>query len=149
MAQIIERPDHEDRMQIPVTLAVGRRILFKVVQPLSRLRTALPGTLLLLSSTFLLTACIVTADRNIEADARDPRARDITDKVQSLDLQPRQPADAGSGGIAQPKSSRPAIYLADGSTPQGAALADREDGGSGYDLNFENAPVATVAKVIL
>lgn len=136
-------------MQIPVTLAVGRRILFKVVQPLSRLRTALPGTLLLLSSTFLLTACIVTADRNIEADARDPRARDITDKVQSLDLQPRQPADAGSGGIAQPKSSRPAIYLADGSTPQGAALADREDGGSGYDLNFENAPLATVAKVIL
>ncbi|TPQ36259.1 type II secretion system protein GspD [Bradyrhizobium guangdongense] len=136
-------------MQIPVTLAVGRRILFKVVQPLSRLRTALPGTFLLLSSAFLLTACIVTADRNIEADARDPRARDLTDKIQSLDLQPRQPLDAGSGGIAQPKSSRPAIYLADGTTPQGAALADREDGGSGYDLNFENAPVATVAKVIL
>lgn len=124
--------------------------MFKVVQPLSRLRTALPGTLVLLPSAFLLTACIVTADRNIEADARDPRARDVTEKIQSLDLQPRQPADAGSSGIAQPKSSRPAIYLADGSTPQGAALAEREDGsGSGYDLNFENAPVATVAKVIL
>ena len=34
---------------------------------------------------------------------------------------------------------------------RGAALAERDDtgSGSGYDLNFENAPVATVAKVIL
>ncbi len=137
-------------MQISVTLAGGRRILFRVVQPLSRLRTALTGTLLLLSSAFLLTACIVTADRNIEADAKDPRARDLTERIQSLDLQPRQPADAGTGSIAQSKSSRPAIYLSDGSTPQGASLGEREgSGGSGYDLNFENAPVATVAKVIL
>ena len=54
----------------------------------------------------------------------------------------------GSGGRA---ASRPAIYLSDGTTPAGAALAKRDDtdAGSGYDLNFENAPVATVAKVIL
>ena len=37
----------------------------------------------------------------------------------------------------------------DGTTPPGAALAERDGGGGGYDLNFENAPVATVAKVIL
>jgi general secretion pathway protein D len=110
----------------------------------------LPGTLILLSSAFLLGACIVTADQSIEADPKDPRAQDIADKVRSLDLQPRQPADTGSGGIAQSKSSKPAIYLSDGATPQGGALAERDDaGGSGYDLNFENAPVATVAKVIL
>jgi general secretion pathway protein D len=124
--------------------------LFEVVQPLLRHRSALTGTLLLLCSAFLLSACIVTADQSVEADPNDPRARDITDKIRSLDLQPRQVADAGASGMGQPKSSKPAIYLSDGAPPQGAALAERDDtGGSGYDLNFENAPVATVAKVIL
>ncbi|MCK1387454.1 type II secretion system secretin GspD [Bradyrhizobium sp. 21] len=137
-------------MHISVTLRVGGRILFEVVQPLLQLRSALTGTLVLLSSAFLLTACIVTADQSVEADPRDPRAQDIADKVRSLDLQPRQPADTGASGIAQSKSSKPAIYLSDGATPQGGAMAERDDaGGSGYDLNFENAPVATVAKVIL
>lgn len=137
-------------MQFSITSSVGRRILFEVVQPLLRLRSALPGTLILLSASFLLGACIVTADQSIEADPKDPRAQDIADKIRSLDLQPRQPGDAGAGGLAQAKSSKPAIYLSDGATPQGGALAERDDGGgSGYDLNFENAPVATVAKVIL
>lgn len=137
-------------MHSSITLSVGRRILFEVVQPLLRRRSALTGTLVLLSSAFLLTACIVTADQSVEADPRDPRAQDIADKVRSIDLQPRQPADAGASGIAQSKSSKPAIYLSDGAAPQGGALAERDDaGGSGYDLNFENAPVATVAKVIL
>src|SRR3954466_298744 len=136
-------------MQIP-TRSVGRRILFEVVQPLLRHRSALTGTLLLLSSAFLLTACIVTADQSVEADPNDPRARDITDRIRSLDLQPRQAAEEGASGIGQPKSSKPAIYLSDGATPQAGALAERDDaGGNGYDLNFENAPVATVAKVIL
>ena len=136
-------------MQYSVNSSVGRRILFKVVQPLLRLRSALSGTLLLLSA-FALGACIVTADQSIEADPKDPRAQDIADKVRSMDLQPRQPADAGASGLAQAKSSKPAIYLSDGATPQGGALTERDDGsGSGYDLNFENAPVSTVAKVIL
>ncbi|MGY3513197.1 type II secretion system secretin GspD [Bradyrhizobium lupini] len=133
-----------------ISLSIGRRILFEVVRPLSRLRSALTGTLVLSSSAFLLAACIVTADQSIETDPRDPRAQDIADKIRSLDLQPRQPADAGASGIAQAKASRPAIYLGDGAAPQGGAIAERDDtGGSGYDLNFENAPVATVAKVIL
>lgn len=137
-------------MQFPVTSSVGRRILFEVVQPLLRLRSALPAALVLLSSAFLLGACIVTADQSIESDPKDPRARDIADRIRSLDLEPRQPADTGASGIAESKSSKPAIYLSDGAAPQGGALAERDDGGgSGYDLNFENAPVATVAKVIL
>jgi general secretion pathway protein D len=129
--------------------SIGRRILFEVVQPLWRLRSALTGTLVLLSSAFLLTACIVTADQSVEADPKDPRAQDLVDRIRGIDLQPRQPADTGATGIGQPRSSKPAIYLSDGA-PQGGTLAERDDGGgSGYDLNFENAPVATVAKVIL
>jgi general secretion pathway protein D len=125
--------------------------LSKVVHPLSRLRSGLAGTLVLLLSGLLLTACILTADQSIEGNPKDPRAQDIADKIRSLDLQPRQTADAPNTGIGQQSSSRPAIYLSDGTTPPGAALIEREDtgSGSGYDLNFENAPVATVAKVIL
>lgn len=135
---------------MPFSRSVGGRILFEVVQTLLRLRSALTGTLVLVLSAFLLSACIVTADQSIEADPKDPRAQDLVDKVRALDLQPRQPSDAGAGGITQAKSSKPAIYLSDGTTPQGGTLVERDDGGgSGYDLNFENAPVATVAKVIL
>jgi general secretion pathway protein D len=125
--------------------------LFKVVHPLSRLRSGLAGTLALFLSSLLLTACIVTADQSVEGNPRDPRAQDIPDKVRSLDLLPRQAVETGSTGIGQQSSSRSAIYLSDGTTPAGAALAERGDtgSGSGYDLNFENAPVATVAKVIL
>ena len=125
--------------------------MFKVVHPLSRLRSGLAGTLVLFLSAFALTACIVTADQSIGANPKDPRAQDIADKVRSLDLLPRQTADTDATGLKpQQSASRPAIYLSDGSTPPGAAPAEREGAaGSGYDLNFENAPVATVAKVIL
>ena len=94
---------------------------------------------------------MVTGDQSIEGNPKDPRAQDIADKVRSLDLLPRQTADVADTGIRPQGSSRPAIYLSDGTTPPGSALIEREDtgSGSGYDLNFENAPVATVAKVIL
>jgi general secretion pathway protein D len=124
--------------------------LFKVVHPLSRLRSGLAGTLVLFLSAFALSACIVTADQSIEANPKDPRAQDLVEKIQSIDLLPRQTTDTGATGLKQPSASRPAIYLADGTTPQGDPLPEREGAtGSGYDLNFENAPVATVAKVIL
>ena len=124
--------------------------MFKVVHPLSRLRSGLAGTLVLFLSAFALSACIVTADQSIEANPKDPRAQDLVQKIQSIDLLPRQTADTDATGLKQQNASRPAIYLSDGSTPQGAALAEREGAsGNGYDLNFENAPVATVAKVIL
>jgi general secretion pathway protein D len=131
-------------------LSFGRRILFKVVHPLSRLRSGLTGTLALTLSAFTLTACIVTADQSVEGNPKDPRAQDIADKIKSIDLLPRQTAETGAGGIKQQGVSRPAIYLSDGTTPPGAALSEREGtAGGGYDLNFENTPVAAVAKVIL
>jgi general secretion pathway protein D len=123
--------------------------LFKVVHPLSRLRSGLAGPLVLFLSGFALSACIVTADQSVEKNPKDPRPQDIAEKVNSIDLLPRQTADTGAGGLRQQDASRPAIYLSDGTTPAGGALAERDGGGNGYDLNFENAPVATVAKVIL
>ena len=124
--------------------------MFKVDHPLSRLRSRFAGTLILCLSAFALTACIVTADQSIEANPKDPRAQDFVDKIGSIDLTPRETVDTGATGLKQQSASRPAIYLSDGTTPAGGVLAERDAAvGGGYDLNFENAPVATVAKVIL
>ena len=139
-----------DRACFPVR-SVGRRVVFRVVNPLSRMRSGLTETLVIFLSCFLLTGCIVTADQSVEGNPKDPRAQDIVDQVRSIDLLPRQTADVGSGGVARSTSSRPAVFLSDGTTRPGSTAMERDDtgSGSGYDLNFENAPVATVAKVIL
>jgi general secretion pathway protein D len=123
----------------------------KVVHPLWRLRSGLTGTLVLFLSSILLTACIVTADQSIESNPKDPRAQDVSDRIRSLDLLPRQTADTGATALKRDGDKQAAIYLSDGTPPPGAALTERDGAGSGsgYDLNFENAPVATVAKVIL
>jgi general secretion pathway protein D len=126
--------------------------LLKVVHPLWRLRSGLTGTLVLFLSPILLTACIVTADQSVESNPKDPRAQDIADRIRSIDLLPRQAADTGATGLKRGSGDKQAaIYLSDGTTPPGGALTERDGvgSGSGYDLNFENAPVATVAKVIL
>jgi general secretion pathway protein D len=125
--------------------------LLKVVHPLRRLRSGLTGTLVLFLSSILLTACIVTADQSIESNPKDPRAQDISDRVRSIDLLPRQTTDTGATALKRGGDKQAAIYLSDGTPPPGGALTERDGvgSGSGYDLNFENAPVATVAKVIL
>src|SRR4051794_35859195 len=135
-----------------LTVSVGRRILLKVVHPLWRLRSGLTGTLVLFLSPILLTACIVTADQSVESNPKDPRAQDIADRIRSIDLLPRQTSDAGATALKRGGSDKQAaIYLSDGTSAPGGGVSEREDtgSGSGYDLNFENAPVATVAKVIL
>jgi general secretion pathway protein D len=150
--KIFQRPDHDGSDGVsPVRGSDGGRILNRVVHPLARLRSGSTGTLVIFLSAFVLAACVVTADQSVEGNPNDPRGQDIVDKVRSLDLLPRQAADVGNTGIASRNSSRPAIYLGDGTTPPGAARIEREEGGSGggFDLSFENAPVATVAKVIL
>ena len=123
----------------------------KVVHPLWRLRSGLTGTLVLFLSPILLTACIVTADQSVESNPKDPRGQEIVDKIRSIDLLPRQTTDTGATALKRGGDRQAAIYLSDGTPPPGATLLEREDtgSGSGYDLNFENAPVATVAKVIL
>jgi general secretion pathway protein D len=76
------------------------------------------------------------------------------DRVRGMDISPRTP---GPGEIAQPNtpsSARAQIYPGNGAgtvaQPPGQADAAATNGnGDGYDLNFENAPVATLAKVVL
>src|SRR3954453_23697432 len=102
-------------------------------------------------SAFALTACIVTADQSVESNPKDPRAQDIADKIRSIDLLPRQSGDTSATALKRGGDKQPAIYLSDGTPPPGASAIERDGAGSGsgYDLNFENAPVAAVAKVVL
>jgi general secretion pathway protein D len=80
-----------------------------------------------------------------------PRSGDVFDKVRQLDLFPRQhqPADVGRTGSGG--GPRPASYFGTGTGTgtERVVGAQRASSGEGYELNFENTPVTTVAKVIL
>jgi general secretion pathway protein D len=118
----------------------------------SRSRTAarrLGVVAVVLCAAGLLTSCNTvgtTASTGINA----PADVDVLDKVRSLDISPRQaqgaiPVQTNTGE----GSSRAAVY-------EGTEISDVADArvqpaasGNGYDLNFENTPVTTVAKVVL
>jgi general secretion pathway protein D len=71
------------------------------------------------------------------------------DAVRSTDLQPRFPEatrNANTGG-AEPKGA--SYYGAPVEAVANPAPAPEHDGAGGFALNFENTPVATVAKVVL
>ncbi|WP_198964703.1 type II secretion system secretin GspD [Bradyrhizobium sp. C9] len=107
-----------------------------------------------LAAIFALTSLGLLASCNSATvgESVDASQVDVTDKVRSLDLLPRQPqpvsglAAAGSG---QGGSVRAAMY--EGSEVTGVADARPQpaSSGNGFDLNFESTPVATVAKVVL
>jgi general secretion pathway protein D len=95
-----------------------------------------------------LTACFFSQP-SIESVPRDQRAQSVTDQIRAIDLSPRQadPVEA----VGNPRPSRAAVYL--GNVSAGIDSPNGSSGnlpaGEGYDLNFENAPVTTVAKVVL
>jgi general secretion pathway protein D len=78
-----------------------------------------------------------------------PADIDVLDKVRSLDILPRQ---AQNVGTTQPKGgerSRAAIFEGTEIPDMPEPRVQRAATGDGYDLNFENTPVVTVAKVVL
>src|ERR1700738_3355857 len=106
------------------------------------LRPRLLGTGIALLGA-LLSACNVTSfgeNGNAPPDA--------VDRIRAADLQPRfaaPPEGANTGSAAGPRS---ASYYRN--APVAEAAPQPTPGGSeGFDFNFENAPVTTVAKVIL
>ncbi|CAL8975140.1 Type II secretion system protein D [Rhodoplanes serenus] len=85
----------------------------------------------------------------------ETRPPDVVESIRRLDIQPRQPTDAGSGSSGMSATPRPVIYP--GTEPvtvtqeraDGLVGGDVPAGTDGYDLNFEGAPVTTVAKAVL
>ena len=74
---------------------------------------------------------------------------DVIDKVRSLDTLPRYPQQVNATEANAGQRSRPAMFegteVSDVSEPRPQPVAT----GNGFELNFENTPVATVAKVVL
>src|SRR5215208_1968083 len=75
------------------------------------------------------------------------RTGDVFDKVRAGDLLPRHPQSTEPGATTSGEGTKPASFY--GSEPQVVAPAQRSASGEGYELNFENTPVTTVAKVVL
>ena len=111
-----------------------------------------PGAIrwLVLAAVGVVLAACLLHDPSDEAKPNDVRAQSVTDQIRAIDLSPKQPFPTSDGGIGNPQPSVAAVYLGDTTAPVRAATDGGADAaGDGYDLNFENAPVTTVAKVIL
>src|ERR1700749_2248453 len=102
----------------------------------------------ILSSIGLLASCnSATIGSN-----NDGAQLDVMDKIRSLDLLPHQPQSGGGGtatALGQGATSRPVMYDGAEVTAVSDERPQQRSSGSGCDLNFENTPVATVAKVVL
>src|SRR6201996_7832491 len=104
---------------------------------------------LMLSSSCLLASC--NSATLGTTPTTDGAQLDIMDKVKSLDLLPRQsqPVNAVGASVGQDGNGQAAIYEGAEVTAVSDERPQSSSSGSGFDLNFENTPVATVAKVVL
>jgi general secretion pathway protein D len=95
----------------------------------------------------ILTSC----NPATTSSSPDAAQLDIIDKVKSVDLLPRQPQPVNTvaNSAGQNGSSRPVMYQGTDVTAVSEQRLQSTSSGNGFDLNFENTPVTTVAKVVL
>jgi general secretion pathway protein D len=76
---------------------------------------------------------------------------DVSDNIRDQDLLPRFPQGGGSSGQSGAVTAKPQIFTAEGVSPIEAPPPQPQPttNGQGYELNFENAPIASVAKTVL
>jgi general secretion pathway protein D len=97
----------------------------------------------------LLSASVLTSCNSATIGGSGTDEIDVIDKVRSLDILPRQPQQVNTSQPYSGQRSRPAVYDGTEVTDISEERPQRTASGSGFDLNFENTPVATVAKVVL
>src|SRR4029077_16741377 len=102
------------------------------------------GAAFLLLSVGLLASC-----NSATMSSGDSPDIDVLDKVRSLDILPRQPQQVNASQPNAGQPSRAAVYDGTEMTDISETRAQPTASGNGFDLNFENTPVATVAKVVL
>ena len=99
-------------------------------------------------SLFVLVACNTTY-----LEQRTDQPQNASDVVKSVDLQPRYPQPTGAVDTGGASASRPFSFFGSPSpapaAPAPSTDADVEASGDGYTLNFENTPIANVAKSVL
>ncbi len=103
----------------------------------------------LFAVVMLLTASLLTSCNSATLATSDSNEIDVLDKVRSLDILPRQPQQVGAFQSNAGQRSRAAVYDGTEVTDIPETRPQPVASGNGFDLNFENTPVATVAKVVL
>jgi general secretion pathway protein D len=97
----------------------------------------------------LLSVLALTSCNSATVNSNGSQDVDVFDKVRSLDILPRYPTQAGTSTTSSGPRAQPLVFqgteVTDIATPRPQPAAS----GGGFDLNFESAPVATVAKVVL
>jgi general secretion pathway protein D len=99
----------------------------------------------------MLAACNLMSlgQQNTQPPWNAKETPDAIDLVRATDLTPRFPAPTPSVNTGANGGTRQFVaYGTDAEPSQIAGAANTADG-SGYELNFENTPIATVTKVIL
>jgi general secretion pathway protein D len=97
----------------------------------------------------LLSALLLTSCNSATFGTSDTADIDVLDKVRSLDILPRQPQQVNALQPNTGQRSRAAVYDGTEVTDVPETRPQPVANGNGFDLNFENTPVATVAKVVL
>src|SRR6202795_1024060 len=97
----------------------------------------------------LLSAGLLASCNPVTVSSGSGSDIDVLDKVRSLDTLPRYPQQANAAEANAGQRSRPVMF-------EGTEVSDVAETrpqpvatGNGFELNFENTPVATVAKVVL
>jgi general secretion pathway protein D len=128
---------------------------YRSLRRVSRRRVSRYGAVrvaILVAGAALLCACNqfvpVPAPASVPATGHDADP-DVFDRVRSLDLLPRFPRQEQASGQNAASRARPAVYSGSDVPVLAAPPTQAAPSGDGYELNFENTPVATVVKVVL
>ena len=121
-----------------------------------------PGWLRCRTLATLALVSIALAGCNAATLGSDSRGDDVLDKVGRIDLSPRYPRQALPEQSPAARRARAEIYGGNDnprdaraeappstSLPVEQVAAHSQAVGNGFELNFENSPIATVAKVVL
>jgi general secretion pathway protein D len=102
------------------------------------------GAALTVSGILLLASC-----NSATLNTAGTQDIDVIDKVKSIDILPRYPTQAGTSTTSAGPRAQPVVFQGAQVTDIAPSHPQLVGSGNGYDLNFESAPVATVAKVVL
>jgi general secretion pathway protein D len=97
----------------------------------------------------LLSAGLLASCNPVTVSSGGGSDIDVIDKVRSLDTLPRYPQQANAAETNAGQRSRPVMFEGTEVTDVSEARPQPVAIGNGFELNFENTPIATVAKVVL
>ena len=97
----------------------------------------------------LFSAGLLASCNPVTVSAGSGSDIDVIDKVRSLDTLPRYPQQASAAEANAGQRARPVVFEGTEVSDVSEARPQPVATGNGFELNFENTPIATVAKVVL